>query len=105
MLAKFCSRSHGQPVPGVRNCAMMSSRALMSREGGMDTVSQGQVCMPQDVGAAQQNEVETAQFPPIGAGSEGCYPQRHERSISIQNRLGAVFRRTGFRDLSGLGAG
>src|SRR5262245_48552317 len=33
MLSKVCSRSHGQPVPGVRNAAMISSSRVMSREG------------------------------------------------------------------------
>src|SRR5262245_36746286 len=33
MVAKLCSRSHGQPEPGVRSAAMMSIRAEMSREG------------------------------------------------------------------------
>src|SRR5579862_7060752 len=33
MVAKFCSRSHGQPVLGVRNAAMITSRRPISREG------------------------------------------------------------------------
>src|SRR5580704_12628035 len=33
MVAKFCSRSHGQPVLGVRNAAMIASRRPISREG------------------------------------------------------------------------
>ena len=32
MVAKFCSRSHGQPVPGVRSAAMISISRAMSRE-------------------------------------------------------------------------
>src|SRR3954453_7629203 len=35
MVEKSCSRSHGQPLPGVRSCAMMSSRPEISREGVM----------------------------------------------------------------------
>src|SRR4051794_6995352 len=35
MVEKSCCRSHGQPVPGVRSCAMISSRREMSREGVM----------------------------------------------------------------------
>src|SRR5882757_10763371 len=35
MVEKSCSRSHGQPLPGVRNCAMISSRPEISREGVM----------------------------------------------------------------------
>src|SRR3978361_628395 len=35
MVEKSCSRSHGQPLPGVRNCAMMSSSREISREGVM----------------------------------------------------------------------
>src|SRR4030081_703443 len=33
MDAKSCSRSQGQPVPGVRSLAMISSRREISREG------------------------------------------------------------------------
>src|SRR5882762_5489843 len=39
MVAKFCSRSQGQPVPGVRSAAMISSRREMSREGRIGGVS------------------------------------------------------------------
>src|SRR5689334_10317712 len=35
MVAKLCSRSHGQPEPGVRSAAMISRRAAMSRDGFM----------------------------------------------------------------------
>src|SRR5438874_12310462 len=35
MVAKFCSRSQGQPVPGVRNAAMISMSRPMSRDGVM----------------------------------------------------------------------
>src|SRR6516162_10888967 len=33
MVEKFCSRSHGQPVLGVRSAAMMSSSRAISRAG------------------------------------------------------------------------
>src|SRR5215471_8267693 len=33
MVPKVCSRSHGQPVPGVRSAAMISSSRAISREG------------------------------------------------------------------------
>src|SRR6516165_1975447 len=33
MVSKVCSRSHGQPLPGVRSAAMISSSRAMSREG------------------------------------------------------------------------
>src|SRR5215831_2725501 len=33
MVAKFCSRSHGQPLPGVRSAAMISSSREISRDG------------------------------------------------------------------------
>src|SRR5262249_56119829 len=33
MVSKVCSRSHGQPVPGVRSAAMISMSRAMSREG------------------------------------------------------------------------
>src|SRR5260370_7766796 len=35
MVAKLCSRSHGQPLPGVRSAAISSIRRAMSREGLM----------------------------------------------------------------------
>src|SRR5260370_33488893 len=35
MVAKLCSRSHGQPLPGVRSAAISSMRRAMSREGLM----------------------------------------------------------------------
>src|SRR5271156_1072211 len=35
MVEKFCSKSHGQPVFGVRNAAMMSRRRAIWREGGI----------------------------------------------------------------------
>src|SRR5947209_13052847 len=33
MVAKFCCKSQGQPLPGVRNAAMISISRPMSREG------------------------------------------------------------------------
>src|SRR5690348_10658268 len=33
MVSKVCSRSHGQPEPGVRKAAMISMRRAMSRDG------------------------------------------------------------------------
>ena len=50
-LAKFCSRSHGQPLPGVRSAAMISSRPEISREGFMlhRCVRGSGPGMPQDV--------------------------------------------------------
>src|SRR5947209_7700526 len=35
MVAKLCSRSHGQPLPGVRSAAISSMRRAMSREAVM----------------------------------------------------------------------
>ena len=47
---KFCSRSHGQPLPGVRSAAMISSKPEISREGVMMHRSVGGTGpgMPQD---------------------------------------------------------
>src|SRR4051794_23076060 len=39
MLAKFCSRSQGQPVPGVRSAAMISIRWAISREACIAPIS------------------------------------------------------------------
>src|SRR6266446_4917071 len=33
MVEKFCSRSHGHPLPGVRSIAMISSKREISRDG------------------------------------------------------------------------
>ena len=33
MVEKFCSKSHGHPVPGVRNAAMMAINVATSRDG------------------------------------------------------------------------
>src|SRR6516165_9684256 len=33
MVPKVCCKSHGQPVPGVRSAAMISSSRAISREG------------------------------------------------------------------------
>ncbi len=38
MVEKSCSRSHGQPLPGVRSAAMISSRRETSLEGCMDEI-------------------------------------------------------------------
>src|SRR5208282_5148426 len=35
MVEKSCSRSHGQPLPGVRSAAMISMRRAISEEGFM----------------------------------------------------------------------
>src|ERR1700693_4813867 len=35
IVSKLCSRSHGQPLPGVRSAAISSSSRAMSREGFM----------------------------------------------------------------------
>src|SRR5205814_8956443 len=41
MVAKFCSRSQGQPEPGVRSAAMISIRREISREGRICRLSRG----------------------------------------------------------------
>src|SRR5262245_61375915 len=41
MVAKLCSRSHGQPVPGVRSAAMMSMSRAMSWDAVMGSNLQG----------------------------------------------------------------
>src|ERR1700759_3161393 len=82
MLAKFCSRSHGQPLPGVRSGAMMSSKPLISREGSMaHRLDVDPTCMPQERPASQQNEPNSWRFPPIGAVPEGCYGTAMSESI------------------------
>src|SRR5216684_3924666 len=60
MVAKFCSRSHGQPLPGVRSVAMISIRPKISREGGMvhRSLRKTRLCMPQDVLPAQRKQVK-----------------------------------------------
>src|SRR6266581_9732284 len=71
MVAKFCSRSHGQPVTGVLKRAMISIRREISREGvmkgpGPKTVrlyASGEALIP----------VEQRRFPPVGPGGQECY--------------------------------
>ena len=46
MVAKFCSRSHGQPLPGVRSAVMISSRREISREGVMTHPKAGERICP-----------------------------------------------------------
>src|SRR6202023_2311626 len=41
MLANLCSRSHGQPVWGARNAAMIASRRPISREGVITRILTG----------------------------------------------------------------
>jgi hypothetical protein len=38
-------------------------------------------CMPQEAPPSQRNAPVCEQFPPIGAGGDGCYGQRHELEI------------------------
>src|SRR5260370_37514174 len=40
MVEKFCSRSHGHPLPGVRSIAMISRKREISREGVIDHLLQ-----------------------------------------------------------------
>src|SRR5262245_25751871 len=57
MVAKLCSRSHGQPEPGVRSAAMMSIRTEMSREGFMPASYQtGQAGATAGAGRTQKSE-------------------------------------------------
>src|SRR5207244_3731557 len=68
MVAKFCSRSHGQPVTGVRSAAMISISREISREGVMRHQDfRGPGFMPQRAGRSQWNAVKPCRFPPIGA--------------------------------------
>src|SRR5712692_9896796 len=105
MVAKFCSRSHGQPLPGVRSVVMISIRRDISREGvmGAPELAKTDLCMPQDEVSAQRKQV-------TGFAVSTDWRQRltvlraaDERSVSIRNSTGAVLRRTGFRHLSRLG--
>src|SRR4029077_6299799 len=61
MVAKSCSRSQGQPLPGVRNAAMISSRREISREWvmmrhGLCERGVFKPCMPQYPPRSQHNE-------------------------------------------------
>src|ERR1700730_632298 len=106
MVAKFCSRSHGQPLPGVRSVAMISIRPEISRGGGMVHRSLGKtrLCMPQDVLPAQRKQVNGFMVSTDWRERLTVLRPADERSIAIKDCAGAVFRRTGFRHLSCLGA-
>src|ERR1700694_3633503 len=66
MVEKFCSRAHGQPLPGVRSIAMISSKPEISREGVIaHLASRRSGFMPQDTRPSQRNEAERLRFPPI----------------------------------------
>src|SRR5450631_3801792 len=105
-VAKFCSRSHGQPLPGVRSVAIISIRPEISREGGMvhRSLRKTRLCMPQDVLPAQRKQVNGLVVSADWRERLMVLRAANERSMPIRDRAGAVFRRTGFRHLSRLGA-
>src|SRR5579883_1520837 len=103
MVAKFCSKSQGQPVTGVRSLAMMSSRALISRDGFMAAGSSRG-----DVPVCRNMRGDPSQTPLISTLSPGVLSGRHEPCFDSDrffdpNRPCAVFRRPGFHHLPGLG--
>src|ERR1700677_2292917 len=105
MLAKSCSRSHGQPLPGVRSVAMISIRREISREG----VMAHQSLEWRGLYAASRTPIPAKRPEPAAISTDwphgrGVLWPRHERAIANRDSLGAVLRRTGFRHLPRLGA-
>src|SRR6185369_6350742 len=105
IVAKSCSRSHGQPVTGVRSAAMISMRREISREGVMAFPSawENEPLYAASGATIPAERTEIGQFPPIGLTARECYWPPYERPIIVRNRTGAVFRRAGFHHLPGLG--
>src|ERR1700677_2278897 len=105
MLAKSCSRPHGQPLSGVRSIAMISSKREISREGVMAHRSwelkglYAARCTP--IPAKRPEPAAISTDWPHGRGV--LWP-RYERAIAKRDSLGAVLWRTGFRHLPCLGA-
>src|SRR6267143_1575435 len=106
MVAKFCSRSHGQPLPGVRSVVMISIRREISREGvmGHRSLRKTKLCMPQDVVSAQRKRVTGFAVSTDWRERLTVLRAADERSVSIRNSTGAVLRRTGFRHVPRLGS-
>src|SRR5262245_30736795 len=103
MVAKLCSRSHGQPLPGVRSAAMMSMSRAMSRDGVM-----GHTCRDGGMGdtpgapdarraghklrclAAPCPAAPTRETPM--AGIEPGHPQQRRLGASVAAALGLAAR-------------
>ena len=90
MVAKFCSRSHGQPLPGVRSAAMISSRREISREGVMalPRSERGSGLMPQRRARPSETSRAGGCFPPIGPAVDECYG--HAMSDQLQTETALV---------------
>src|ERR1700716_2594217 len=100
IVAKSCSRSHGQPVTGARSAAMISSNREISREGVMG-IPVGDQKGGRWLYAASDRPIpaERAQIALISTdwpAGPGVVMGPNERPHAIRNRAGAVFRRTGF---------
>src|SRR5262244_3561609 len=82
MVAKLCSRSHGQPEPGVRSAAMMSISTEMSREGFMPASYQtGQAGATAGAGRTQKSEKASCVDCLVRTGRGGLCA-RHDRFAS-----------------------
>src|ERR1700688_40490 len=83
MVAKFCSKSQGQPVLGVRNAAMIASRRPISREGVITRILIGSRTSDADPIRAEKlprpcrpRVIHRRRFPPRMVGSRSaCFEQ------------------------------
>src|ERR1700709_616991 len=92
MVAKFCSRSHGQPLPGVRSVAMISSKRKISREGVIVHLAWRRLgFMPQDARPSQRNEPEGLRFPPIGGRHRPRKRTIQYSRASVTNREASAY--------------
>src|SRR6266567_5401836 len=87
MVEKFCSRSHGQPLPGVRSIAMISSKREISREGVIAHLAwRRSGFMPQDGRPSQRNEPNVPPFPQLAC----CVPEAGGICRTLRSRAFAV---------------
>src|SRR6185312_618569 len=81
MVAKFCSRSHGHPVCGVRRACMISIRREISRDGFMRRPYQTQTAAATEVAAAVDKLVRAgcpnALVPAVVASAAGLEQEPH----------------------------
>ena len=93
MVAKFCSRSHGQPVPGVRSAAMISISRLMSREGVMRSSKLGRAD-PSATTSACDSEASRGSQPRLAKSPESVLPSDAQWPDSSALRLASNMNQT-----------
>src|SRR5580704_18751456 len=95
MVAKFCSRSHGQPVLGVRNAAMIASRRPISREGvitriliGSRTANAHPIRAKKPLQESWPRIIHRRRLPPRIVGSRaGCFEQEPHAPLGLIDKV------------------